>query len=382
MMNIAILIGLMEDILIFAPLINLLTKLGYQCKVIDISEERGWFLKGSQYLVLNYRKPDLSIKFDFNKPERMSKELINFLEDEEIELLLINGKSYSSLLAASSAVNNGFQVVNIDAGLRKYDINDKREILRQLSDAYSTFHLTSLPSATKNLLSEGYSNKTIKLVGHLISDLITQYLGYAKTISTITEELDIDPNKYIVVVINYAENLNKLIEIIETAESEIPLIISINKDVKSRLEEEDKYYKLMMDYDIIFVEPLDFIDHITLLDNAIKVITDTDHIAIEAAILKKYCLYTGGKYPRLELRINWIYDELNIKEFMSIKEDPPKSADSLLGGGLVSENIVDYIKYIKRVNVKHEPRVYIKENNNIISMSLANNSDYWRWIQK
>jgi len=380
-MKIAILIGLMEDVLVFAPILNLFSRLGIEHRLIDVSEERGWFLKGSQYLALDYKKPDLSIKYDPEDTQKMKSDLQEFLTNEEIDVLLIHGKSYSSILAASVATNNNIEVLNIDAGLRTYNINDDSEIIRQIADCLSTHHLTALPSATKNLLNEKYSNNIIKLVGHPLSDLIAQYLGKAKNMSTIIDELDINKEDYYAIIINHKGSVNKLLDTISLISDEKPAIILISKSVRSHLEELDKYYKLMMEFDISFVEPLDYIDHLTLLDGSYKVITDTDYFAVESSILRKVCLYLEEFFGRSELKDGgWVYEYTEKDNFMSFS-GKIKSADTLLGGGIVSEKILDYIKYLRRGIAKKELELYANVEGGITKIELPKNNPCWRWLK-
>lgn len=349
--NLAITICTGEDILLFSSIINLLTKLEVNYLIIDISEEKGWFRKGSQYLSLDYKKPDLSVKFDLNKLDRMKRQISKFLIDNEIDINIIHGNSVGAIISSSESMKNNIVTVNLDAGIRyEGDIE-----YRVISDYLSNYNLTSLPSATKNLIEEGFNPSGIKLIGHPISDMVQQVENEAITKSSILEELDLAKDNYIASIIYDIQSSNSIDNLIKYSKNELPIIISISKDIENKLFSDDKYIKYMMDYDVTFIEPLDVIDLIALIRNSKFVISDLDYVCLISAILRKPSIYLRGNYFRPEL-INGGWVKNFSPKDVSIKPwKVNRTALNVLGGGTVAERFLDLVDTIFKLKSHPKP---------------------------
>lgn len=340
--NIALTICTGEDILFFSSIINLLTKLNINHLIIDISEEKGWFRKGSQYLSLNYRRPDLSVKFDLDELDNMKSQISDFLIDNNVNINIIHGNSVGAIISSSESIKNGIVTLNLDAGIRCEGCID----YRILSDYLSNYNLTSLPSATKNLIDEGFNPSSIRLVGHPISDMVQQIEDEAVAKSSIMEELDLIREGYIASIIYDKESASSIDMLVNRSREELPVIISVSKDIENKLVSEDKYIKYMMNYDVTFIEPLDVIDMIVFLKNSKFVVSDLDHVCLISAILRKPCIYLKGNYFRPELVSGrWIKSYSGQKELIT-SWNVNQTALNLLGGGTVAERVVDFINII------------------------------------
>lgn len=339
--NVAITISKGEDILTFAGLADLFSKLQIKYYIIDISEEKGWFSKGVHYLVLDYRRPDLSVKFNMEGVKDMREEIADFLVNEEIHINLVHGSSFGALLSLSTSVDNDIISINVDAGLR-FDNED----LNKIADYLSNYNFTSLPSATKLLLNEGFSPESIRLTGHPMCDTIVQVEGKAAKKSKILEELEIKKNEYVSMILYNINSMEYIDKIGAIHSDTLPIIVSTSRDVESKLRVDELYYKLMAKYDLMFIEPLDIIDLLFLLKNSRLIYTDTDHICIISSILKKPCIYLGSKYPRNELvEGGWIktFQEGGLNRVISWEIN--SSALNLLGIQ-VAERIYDIVREI------------------------------------
>jgi UDP-N-acetylglucosamine 2-epimerase len=297
--RLAFALSIRSEIYTVAPVIMRLSKLNYPFSIIDISEEKGWFDKGKQYLSLDYPKPTISIEFEPDEADKMREALVEFLLDNEIELIIISGVSLSSLLTISTCNRMGIATLRIDSGVRSYEMRDRKELLRQLVDQFASIHFTSLPTSTKNLLDEGVNSENIFLTGHPIADLVIRYIDESLNSSSILEELDIERNGYLLMYVDDRESLNYLDQIIKhSQDTHLPLIVPLTTELMRRLEEEDKYINYMMEYDVLFIESLDYIDHLALIYHAKQIFSDSDVVAMETSVLNKRCIFLGGDYYR------------------------------------------------------------------------------------
>jgi|Deesub1362B_J571_1020462.scaffolds.fasta_scaffold00003_282 UDP-N-acetylglucosamine 2-epimerase (non-hydrolysing) len=377
-------VGVKDEIYTLASVLMQLSRANFPFSVIDISEEKGWFEKGKQYLTLEYPKPNHSIKFRLESIDDMKNELMEFIINNEIDLVITCGASYSSLLAVTTCNEIGVTSINIDSGVRSYNISDKNEVLRQLIDQYASIRMTSLPTSTHNLINEGIEPNTIFLTGHPIADLVIRYIDRSLNSSTIHNELDIEKRKYIMLYIDRDSSLPYIDKIINiTQNNEMPIIVPIDPDLRVKLEEEDKYIKYMMDYDILFTESLDYIDHLSLLYHSKYIYTDNDVVAIESSVLSK-SVYFLGDYFRAELIDGgWVYNFREDKRIMDNETRARGSSLELLGGGLASENIVNKIYALGGVSSRKlgTPKLYIRSDGKV-EVHKGEIGDEWiRWLR-
>jgi UDP-N-acetylglucosamine 2-epimerase len=382
--KLAFALSVKSEIYTLAPVIMKFSKLNYPYSIIDISEEKGWFDKGKQYLSLDYPKPTVSIGFEPSNIEEMRESLTEFLLDNEIELVVVSGVSLGSLLTVSTCSNIGIPTVKIDAGVRSYEVSDKKEQLRQLIDRFTSIYLTSLPTSTKNLLDEGANAETIFLTGHPIADLVIKYVDHSLKSSDILDELDIERNKYLLMYIDEIASLHLLDEIIKFSQkAELPLIVPLTSELMKRLEDEDKNIKYMMDYDVLFIESLDYIDHLSLLYHAKQIFTDIDIVAIESSVLNKKCIFIGSGYYRNELlEGGWITNYNKSELSIEVEAESKGSSIQLLGGGEAAENIAEKILNMK-IPPKHRGYssfLYIKEGDKLKEYSEALTDEWKPWI--
>lgn len=339
-----------EDVLMFAGLIDLLKKLSIPHYIVDISEEKGWFRKGSMYLSLDYGRPDLSIEFKPSDVGGMRRRLGEFLEGNDVRVVVVHGASLGALLAASEASSRAIPVVNVDAGLR--GCRDAK--LRSAADHLANYNVTSLPSALRNLLSEGFSQSSVKLVGHPATDAIRR-LSSELGKSTILGELGLEEGGYVAGIIHDPSSIAYVGGIAEKAPEETPLVLSLSKDVEADLTREGKYVDYQMDYNVMFVEQLDIVDAVALIRGSRLVITDVDYACVAAAMLRKPAVYVGDAYPRPELISGgWVKTIDSVGgslEAWSVE----RAASSVLGRGLVSEAIMDVLSEALRSTKRPSP---------------------------
>jgi predicted glycosyltransferase len=163
----------------------------------------------------------------------------------------------------------------------------------------------------------------------------------------------------------------------------MPIIVPIDPDLRVKLEEEDKYIKYMMDYDILFTESLDYIDHLSLLYHSKYIYTDNDVVAIESSVLSK-SVYFLGDYFRAELIDGgWVYNFREDKRIMDNETRARGSSLELLGGGLASENIVNKIYALGGVSSRKlgTPKLYIRSDGKV-EVHKGEIGDEWiRWLR-
>ena len=103
---------------------------------------------------------------------RVIERLEPVLEQERPDLVLVPGDVNSTLAASLAAVMADIRVGHVEAGLRSFDRSMPEEINRVLTDQVSDLLFTHSPEAEQHLRREGHDASTIHYVGNTMIDTL------------------------------------------------------------------------------------------------------------------------------------------------------------------------------------------------------------------
>ena len=331
-MKLLITIGRRSEIIKTAALIEELRKRGIKFVLVDVQQDRGWFMKGAHYLYLRYPKPHHVIKFTGPDIESSTMELFDIINEERPTYVIAAGHSKTVLSTAIASNIAKVPFLHIESGYRTYDLNDEEEIRRHLIDSFSSICYAPTRNAYENLLNEGYDRDKVNLAGSTVVDVLLRFADIAREDPKILGELDLKGDEYCLLTlhkpINVTKNrLNELLKAIESVDKFF--IMPVHPETKYMLRSANLYDKFFKADNILMLEPLDYIDFITLELFSSLVITDSGTVSEEAACLGKPVLILG-KPTRMEL----------IKEGVALVSD------------LKKDDIREKIEKMSKLNVK------------------------------
>jgi len=207
-----------------------------------------------------------------------------FLEHKP-KLVIVVGDVVSSLAAAMAARDTQTILVHVEAGLRSFDYTMPEELNRIIIDSISDFFFVTEPSGVANLKREG-KEENVFLVGNTMIDTLYKYLPKIKKIH---ESFDLKLKKYAVVTLhrqdNVAYKLQDLLESIDIIGNKLPIIFPIHPRTKQKLG------YVIFD-NIKFIDPLGYVDFLSLMYHSKFVMTDSGGIQEETTALNIPCLYS------------------------------------------------------------------------------------------
>lgn len=205
--------------------------------------------------------------------------------------VVVVGDVNSTAAAAMVAKKLGIDVVHAEAGLRSFDRSMPEEINRIVTDSIADVFLVTEESGRVNLLREGVGAEQIHLVGNLMIDSLRQNLERAQS-SEITDKLAVRGKRYGLVTLHrpanvddsaaLAEILGALGAIAET----LPLLWPVHPRTRARLADSN----IAIASGIRLLEPLGYLDFLSLEAGAALVLTDSGGIQEETTVLGVDCL--------------------------------------------------------------------------------------------
>lgn len=210
------------------------------------------------------------------------------------DLVVVPGDVNSTFACALAASRNGIKVAHIESGLRSFDRSMPEEINRILTDNLADLFFVTEPSGLKHLREEGKKDESIKYVGNTMIDSLVKFAETFEA-SDILERLSVESGKYITFTfhrpgnVDNKESLSALVEVIESISSNRKVVFPIHPRTKKNLEKFQLDNRLKSE-NIIFTQPLGYIDFMKLVKESKAVITDSGGIQEETTFQQVPCL--------------------------------------------------------------------------------------------
>ncbi len=209
------------------------------------------------------------------------------------DIVLVYGDVNSTIAAALVCSKIGIKVGHVEAGLRSFDRTMPEEINRVLTDQMADLLFTPSQDGNENLLKEGVASEKIYLVGNVMIDTLVRLLPKAEDRS-ILKELSLEEKNYIVVTLHRPSNvddierLRAIIKTLLVISGSVRVIFPVHPRTKKRIKEMGLDFRSGRGLEMI--EPLGYLDFLSLQRYAAVVITDSGGIQEETTFLGVPCL--------------------------------------------------------------------------------------------
>lgn len=223
---------------------------------------------------------------------RVMERLEPVLEEERPDLVMVPGDVNSTLAAALTSVKLGVDVAHVEAGLRSWDRTMPEEVNRILTDAISTTLFTHSPEALDNLVREGIDPTRIEFVGNTMIDTLVALEGRFKGLDA-ANRMGLDRKGYLLVTLHRpalvdGPLLPQTIEALVEVSKQIPVLFPVHPRTRANMERAAS--KLSGEGgDLRLVDPVGYLDFLSLENDAAAVLTDSGGIQEETTYLGTPC---------------------------------------------------------------------------------------------
>jgi UDP-N-acetylglucosamine 2-epimerase (non-hydrolysing) len=227
------------------------------------------------------------------------------LLDYKPQLVLVVGDVNSTIAAALTAVKLGIGVAHIEAGLRSFDMTMPEEINRKLTDAVSSLLFVTEQSGVENLKHEGVPPENVFLVGNVMIDCLLRHREVAAK-SPILDGLGVHRDgsgcrPYGVLTLHRPSNvddpktLQGILSAVSVLAADFPVFFPIHPRTRKNVESFGLTRYLANRgaenrVGIVPLDPLGYLDFLSLNDRARIVFTDSGGVQEETTVLGVPCL--------------------------------------------------------------------------------------------
>lgn len=218
------------------------------------------------------------------------------------EIVVVFGDVNSTMAAAVTANKLNLKLAHVEAGLRSFDRSMPEEHNRIVADLLSDFLFTPSRDADKNLLKAGIQEDRIYFVGNIMVDSMLRFKPIAQTLRG-WETYGLQPGSYGLVTLHRPSNVDKFAELGEIVDAlieiqkEVPLLFPVHPRSRKQLEQNGLLERLEKGK-IQILEPLGYLEFLSLMTKAKVVLTDSGGIQEETTVLGVPCLTVRSNTER------------------------------------------------------------------------------------
>jgi UDP-N-acetylglucosamine 2-epimerase (non-hydrolysing) len=265
-------------------------------------------LSGNFFADLGLPIPDVNLQTGSGSHAVQTAEIMKRVEpvllDYKPQMVLVVGDVNSTIAAALTAVKLGIGVAHIEAGLRSFDLAMPEEVNRKLTDAISSLLLVTEQSGVENLKQEGVPAEKVFLVGNVMIDCLLRHRELAAK-SPILDRLGLRQNgagcrPYGVLTLHRPSNvddaktLQGILSAVSAVAADLPVFFPIHPRTRKNIENFGLRRYLehaeIAGGGIVPLDPLGYLDFLSLNDRARLVLTDSGGIQEETTVLGVPCL--------------------------------------------------------------------------------------------
>ena len=217
---------------------------------------------------------------------KIIEKMYEILITEKPDLVIVYGDVNSTVGATVIAKRLNIDVVHVEAGLRSFDMGMPEEINRLIVDKLSDLLLIHSESAKENLINEGVSQNKIKFVGNIMIDSLVMMKN--KIRKSILDKYNLKEKEYCLLTMHRPSNVDHL----KTRDLNIDFINKVSKKIKVICPVHHRMKKMVAKLEnenFIGIDPLNYIDFLSLENYAKFVITDSGGVQEETSFLNVPC---------------------------------------------------------------------------------------------
>lgn len=298
----------------------------------------------------------------------------DILKEVQPDVVLVHGDTTTSTAAALAAFYQQIPVGHVEAGLRTHNIYSPwpEEMNRQITARIATYNFSPTSLSKSNLLKENIDPDSIVVTGNTVIDALHQVVTKIKTDTTLATELDkvleqsgydvkrLQNDKKLVLITghrreNFGDGFIQMCTAIKDLTQKYPNVdfvypMHLNPNVRKPINE--VFGENLSDLsNMFFIEPLEYLSFVYLMEKSTIVLTDSGGIQEEAPGLGKPVLVmrdtterpealsagtvklVGTDYSKILNEVSTLLDDVEAYKKMSMAVNP-------YGDGLACGRIV------------------------------------------
>jgi len=375
--------GTRPEAIKMAPLVKEFQKFSNQFEtIVCVTGQHREML--DQVLQLFEIKPDFDLNIMkqgqdlYDVTSRVLLGMRDILTQVHPDLVMVHGDTTTSTATALAAFYQQIPVAHVEAGLRTHNIYSPwpEEMNRLITSRIASINFAPTQLSKTNLIEERIDENRIVVTGNTVIDALYMALDKIRSNKKISESLNIsllksgydiaqlNENRRLVLITghrreNFGDGFINICSAIKSLTEKYPQVdfvypMHLNPNVRKPIQ---KVFGVDSLSNMFFIEPLDYLPFVYLMEKCDLILTDSGGIQEEAPGLGKPVLVmrdtterpealeagtvklVGTNYEKIVTEVSSLLDKRDYYENMSKAKNP-------YGDGLASQRIVNHIKQV------------------------------------
>ncbi len=293
--TVAHVVGARPNFMKAAPVIRALADRGVAQTVIHTGQHYDAAMSDVFFRDLGLPEPDMNLGVGSGTQATQTGALMVALEralgEVQPALAVVYGDINSTLAAAVVAAKLLVPLAHVEAGLRSFDDTMPEEINRKVTDLLSELLFVTSPEGVDNLRAAGIAAEKVHLVGNPMIDTLLANLDRFD-VARARSLVGLGGGPYAVATLHRPSNVDgadaagRIVAAVNGLAALVPLVLPLHPRGRATLETAG----LASSDRLRVVEPMGYVDFISLVRGAAIVLTDSGGIQEETTILGVPCL--------------------------------------------------------------------------------------------
>jgi UDP-N-acetylglucosamine 2-epimerase (non-hydrolysing) len=287
-------VGARPNFMKAAPVLRAMSSRGIRQQLVHTGQHYDAALSDVFFRDLDLPAPDRNLGIGSGSHAVQTAAVMVALEQVFIELrpalVVVYGDVNSTVAASLVAAKMSIPIAHVEAGLRSFDDAMPEEINRRVTDLLSTLLFVTAPEGIVNLTAAGTANERIHFVGNpMIDTLLANRDRFDPAL--LRARLGI-AGPYAAVTIHRPSNVDepaaarRIVKMLAELAGIIEIVLPLHPRGRQSLGEAG----LVSTPRVHIIEPLGYVDFMSLVRGASLVVTDSGGIQEETTILGVPCL--------------------------------------------------------------------------------------------
>ena len=305
------------------------------------------------------------------------------------DVVFVHGDTTTSMASALAAFYQQIPVAHIEAGLRTHNIYSPwpEEMNRQITGRIATYNFAPTPLSKQNLVDEGVDESSITVTGNTVIDALNMVVNKIKSDRNLQNDIRdtllqsglpermvhafFQPptsNRRLVLITghrreNFGDGFLHICQAIKTLAEKYPDVdfvypMHLNPNVRKPIKEifgDWVSNRQSSNSNLYFIEPLEYLPFVFLMEQSTLVLTDSGGIQEEAPGLGKPVLVMRNTTERPEaveagtVKLVGTNYDLIVSEVSKLLDDPAyynamAQATNPYGDGMACKRIINFLK--------------------------------------
>lgn len=359
MKKIITMIGTRPEIIKMSPILPLLDE-KFEHILVHSGQHYTKEMDSMFFEELHLKTPKYFLEVGSHQPAKqlgiMMEKFEEIILKEKPDAVIVHGDTHTTLagaLVVSKHNMTGCKLIHVEAGARSGNKHQQEEINRKIVDIVADVHFVQVDNDIVILKKENIDTYHSYVVGNSVIDSCKRASELVNV--SFLDTLDLKKNNYVLMTMHRQENvddkhiLERYVNTINELSKNIKIVYPLHPRTKKNL----KTFDLKFNDNVKMIEPIGYIDTMTLVKYSRFCMTDSGGLQEEAAVLNTPTLVLRteteavqyiecGLHKLIKNDMNILIDEFNIllddselSKRISIKYDFPKD---------ISINIISIIE--------------------------------------